>query len=259
MKSGLPSKTPKPGLLAAGTDETLDMFYKGRILVLQKKRGYRFAVDAPLLADFIRTRPTDDILELGTGNGIIPLLLSLKRFRHITAVEIQETLADLARRNVRLNKLEDKISAVRGDFREYAPGKKFDIVFSNPPYIKKKTGYLSASPEKSIAKHEIKCDILDVMRKTAELLKANGKADFIYPAKRQEDLLRAAKKFKLNVHTLRLVQPREGEQANLFLAECGFGAGSLRTLRPLVLYNKRGGYTLEVRKIFEGRRRGPAV
>ena len=113
--------------------------------------------------------------------------------------------------------------------------------------------------EKSIAKHEIKCDILDVMRKTGELLKANGKAYFIYPAKRQEDLLRAAKKFGLKVRALRFIQPREGEQANLFLVECGFGAGSLRTLRPLVLYNKRGGYTLEVRKIFEGRRRGPAV
>ena len=240
-------------------DESLDSFYQGRILVLQKKKGYRFAMDAPLLADFIRTKAADELLELGTGNGIISLLLSLKPLKHITAVEIQETLADLARRNVRLNKLEDKISAIRGDFREYAPGKKFDIVFSNPPYIKKKTGYLSASLEKSIAKHEIKCDILDVMRKTGELLKANGKAYFIYPAKRQEDLLRAAKKFGLKVRALRFIQPREGEQANLFLVECGFGAGSLRTLRPLILYNKRGGYTLEVRKIFEGRRRGPAV
>jgi len=93
-----------------GKDETLDTFYSGRILVLQKKEGYRFSVDAPLLADFIRTRGSDELLELGAGNGIISLLLSIKPFRHITAVEIQAPLADLARRNVKLNNLEEKIS-----------------------------------------------------------------------------------------------------------------------------------------------------
>ena len=258
MKSGRPLKTSKLDLAVAGPDETLDTFFRGRILVLQKKKGYRFAGDAPLLADFIRTRPTDEVLELGTGNGIIPLLLSFKPFRHITAVEIQETLADLARRNVRLNKLENKISVIRKDFREYRPRKKFDVIFSNPPYIKKKTGFLSASAEKSVAKHEIKCDILDVMRKTGELLKAEGKAYFIYPAKRQEELAKAAATFRLAVRALRFVRPRAGDPANVFLAECGFGASSMRTLRPLILYSKRGGYTPEVRKIFEGRRRGPA-
>lgn len=259
MKSGRPLKTSKPDAAIAGSDETLDTFYRGRILVLQKKKGYRFAVDAPLLADFIRTRPTDEVLELGTGNGIIPLLLSLKPSRHITAVEIQETLADLARRNVRLNKLEDKISISRRDFREYKPRKKFDVIFSNPPYIKKKTGFLSASPEKSVAKHEIKCDILDVMRKTGELLKAEGRAYFIYPVKRQEELAKAAATSRLNVRVLRFVRARSGDPANVFLAEYGFGAGSPRTLRPLILYDERGAYMPEVRKIFEGRRRGPAA
>jgi tRNA1(Val) A37 N6-methylase TrmN6 len=252
-------KTPRTDLAVVGPGETLDTFYRGRILVLQKKKGYRFAVDAPLLADFIRTRPTDDVLELGTGNGIIPLLLSFKPFRHITAVEIQETLADLARRNVRLNKLENKISVIRKDFREYRPRKKFDVIFSNPPYIKKKTGFLSISREKSVAKHEIKCDILDVMRKTGELLEAEGRAYFIYPARRQEELLRAAATSRLAVRALRFVQPRAEDPANVFLAECGFGAVSARTLRPLILYDDRGSYTSEVRKIFEGRRCGAAA
>jgi tRNA1(Val) A37 N6-methylase TrmN6 len=96
------------------------------------------------------------------------------------------------------------------------------------------------------------------MRKTGELLKAEGKAYFIYPAKRQEELAKAAATFRLAVRALRFVRPRAGDPANVFLAECGFGAGSMRTLRPLILYSKRGGYTPEVRKIFEGRRRGPA-
>ena len=90
-------------------EETLDTFYHGRILILQKKKGYRFSVDSPLLADFIQTRETDELLELGAGSGIISLLLSIKPFKHITGVEIQETLADLALRNVALNKLEKKI------------------------------------------------------------------------------------------------------------------------------------------------------
>src|SRR5512136_754882 len=99
--------------------ETLDTFYRGRIRILQRRKGYRFAVDAPLLADFIRTRPDDEALELGAGNGVISLLLSVKPFKRITAVEIQEGPAELARRNVELNGLGDRIAIVRADLRTY--------------------------------------------------------------------------------------------------------------------------------------------
>ncbi|MEK6851454.1 MAG: hypothetical protein AABY30_02825, partial [Candidatus Thermoplasmatota archaeon] len=92
--------------------ETLDAFYHGRVRVLQKKKGYRFSVDAPLLAAFIRTRADDEALELGTGSGVISLLLSVKPFRRIVALEIQEGLADLARRNVELNGLGDRVEVV---------------------------------------------------------------------------------------------------------------------------------------------------
>jgi tRNA1(Val) A37 N6-methylase TrmN6 len=97
------------------------------------------------------------------------------------------------------------------------------------------------------------------MRKTGELLKAEGRAYFIYPVKRQDELVTAAATSRLNVRALRLVRPRAEDPANVFLAECGFGAGSPRTLRPLILYDDRGAYTPEVRKIFEGRRRGSAA
>ena len=114
-------------------DETLDAFYHGRVRVLQKKKGYRFSVDAPLLADFIRTRADDEALDLGTGSGIISLLLSVKPFRRIAALEIQAGLADLARRNVEINGLGDRIEVVEGDLRAYEPGRRFDLIFSNPP------------------------------------------------------------------------------------------------------------------------------
>jgi len=124
-------------------DETLDTFYLGRIFLLQKKNGYRFSVNAPLLADFIKTKTSEELLELGCGNGVISLLLSIKSFKQITALEIQKSLAELARRNVILNKLEDKITVIQIDLRRFNSRKKFDVIFSNPPYIKRKKGQLS--------------------------------------------------------------------------------------------------------------------
>ncbi len=236
-----------------GRDETMDTFYHGRILVLQKKKGYRFSVDAPLLADFIQTNKSDELLELGAGNGIISLLLSIKPFHRITVVEIQEALADLAGRNVSLNKLEEKISVVRGDLRSFCPKRKFDVIFSNPPYIKKKQGHLSSLQEKSIAKHELKCDIFDIMRKTAELMKNKGRAYFIYPVKRKEDFMDAVDKCNLKIKALRFVQPRKEREAHFFLTECDFTSKKRTVLEPFILFDDKGDYTSEAKEIFSGR------
>ncbi len=234
-------------------DESLDAFYHGRILVLQKKKGYRFAVDAPLLADFIQTEDSDICLELGTGSGIISLLLSVKPFAHITAVELQDTLADLARRNVRFNHLEARIQVVHQDFRTFHPRRKFDVVFSNPPYIKAREGRLSESSEKSIAKHELKCDILGIMQKTAEILKRKGRAYFIYAAKRKTEFIASAERYGMKIKSIRLVVPRRGAPPNFMLAELDFVSLSERIQPPLVLYDRKEEYTPEAQKIFAGR------
>ncbi len=243
-----------------GKDETQDTFYHGRILVCQKKGGYRFAVDAPLLADFIQTKNTDRCLELGTGSGVISLLLSIKPFLHITAVEIQGSLAELARRNVQLNRLEKSISVVHADFLDFSPPRKFDVVFSNPPYIKAQAGRLSSTPEKSVAKHEIKCDILGVMQKTAELLKKNGRAYFIFTAKRRSEFVRAVEKVGLCVKTKRLVYPRKGVQPNFLLSQCVFSPAEAETriLSPLFLFDEKREYTPEAKEIFSGRTHVPS-
>lgn len=234
-------------------DETLDAFFHGRILVLQKKRGYRFSVDAALLADFIQTKSADRCLELGTGSGVISLLLSIKSFSHITALEIQEALADLAMRNVRLNKLESRIRIVQTDLRRFDPGHKFDVIFSNPPYIRARAGRLSVSPEKSIAKHELKCDILGMMQKTEELLEEKGRAYFIFTAKREREFEQAVEKNRMKIRTKRFVYPRKGGQPNFFLTECGFMGVEQRVLTPLILFDARRNYTPEVQEIFAGR------
>jgi len=200
--------------LQKGKDETRDTFYHGRILVCQKKTGYRFAVDAPLLADFIQTTNTDRCLELGTGCGIISLLLSIKPFLHI----------------------------------------------SNPPYTKAQAGRLSATPEKSIAKHELKCDILGVMQKTAALLKKKGRAYFVFTAKRKAEFFRAVEEAGLIVTTIRTVYPREGTQPNFLLARCVFPPShtEFRNLPPLFLFDDAGDYTPETKEIFAGRTHAPS-
>jgi len=236
-----------------GEDETLDSFYLGRVLVLQKKSGYRFSVDAPLLADFIQTTESDELLEFGCGNGIISLLLSIKPFKHITAVEIQESLADLASRNVRLNKLEGKISIIRKDLLCFRSRKKFDIIFSNPPYIKKNQGHLGPSLEKSVAKHELKVDIFGIMRKTGELLKKKGRAYFIFRAERKEDFMQALRMNRLKVRLIRYVCSRPSSPPNLFLTESDFTSQQERVLSPFILYNEEGNYTSEAEEIFRGR------
>jgi tRNA1(Val) A37 N6-methylase TrmN6 len=214
-------------------------------------------VDSPLLADFIQTEEADELLELGTGSGIVSLLLSIKPFKHITAVEIQESLADLARRNVKLNGLQDKISVVHQDIRNFHPERRFDVIFSNPPYIKAKQGLLSSDQEKSVAKHELKCDIFDIMAKTAELMKKKGRAYFVFPVKREQDLRQALKKNHLNVKTVRFVLPRKESAPRFLLSECRFGSQEETILPPFVLFSGQGDYTSEAKNIFAGRRDAP--
>jgi len=234
-------------------NESLDTFYHGRIRIFQRTGGYRFSIEAPLLADFIETLSDDEILELGTANGIISLLLSIKPFEKVTALEIQESLAGLALRNVKLNQLQKRIQVIQADLREFNPGKKYDVVFSNPPYFEGNTGRLSESPEIAIAKHEVKCTIFDVMRKTAQLLKQKGRAYFVFSFRRRDDFIKALNLNGLQLKRERKVMPYKGQKPNLFLSECGFNPGKVKILHPLVLYDSEGHYSKEAEQIFAGR------
>jgi tRNA1Val (adenine37-N6)-methyltransferase len=239
------AKTPRDG-------ESLDTFYHGRIRVIQPKKGYRFSVDAPLLADFIRTRPDDEALELGSGSGIISLLLSVKPFRKITALEIQPGLAELARRNVEINGLGGRIEIMTADWRTFEPGRTYDLIFSNPPYIKHATGFLSASAEKSAAKHELHGGIEEIMGTTAAWLAPEGRACFVYPERRRADFARAGDRRGFHIRRFRQVRARAGEAPNLFLAELGFAAVEPEIMPPLVLYGPDGKCTPAAESVFAG-------
>lgn len=236
-------------------DETLDTFYHGRVLVLQKRRGYRFAVDSALLADFIQTQPSDELLELGCGCGIISLLLSQKAFHHITCLEIQPSLADLARRNVILNQLEEKITVIETDLKAYSPGRKFDVIFSNPPYFKQATGWVSQITEKAIARHEIMVDAVSLVDKTRELLKPEGRCYFIYRANRYSEIVKLMRSKGLFPWRIRWVYPRQEKPPRFFLIEAGLAERVVEELTPLVLFEANGEYSPEARRILAGESR----
>jgi tRNA1Val (adenine37-N6)-methyltransferase len=226
--------------LLPSPDETLDLFFKGGLQILQKREGYRFSTDAVLLSHFVKIRRNYKIIDLGTGCGILPLLLSrMTKASTFVGVEIQKSLAECAVKNVYLNHLEDRISILCEDFRKlkasFPPGS-FDVVLSNPPYRKHRTGRLNPSPEKAIARHEIKATLDDLVSIASYLLPNKGRCYLIFPASRMADLFVALRKKNLEPKRLKLVHPRIDEGATFLLVESVKASGAeLKVMPPLIL------------------------
>jgi tRNA1Val (adenine37-N6)-methyltransferase len=224
--------------LFPGPDETADTFFDGRIKILQKKRGYRFSVDAVLLSRFVRIRRQETAIDLGTGCAILPLLLS-GAAGSIVGVEIQGRLAELALRNVLLNGLHERISILHQDFRKLRdtfPAGTFDVVLSNPPYRRPLTGRVNPSLEKAVARHEIQCTLEDLISVASYLLRPKGRCYFIYPASRAVDLITTLRQMGLEPKRMQWVHPSERAEAKFVLVEGVKSSGvELRVLMPLVL------------------------
>lgn len=227
--------------LLPSPDETLDTFFNGKLQITQKKKGYRFSMDAVLLSQFIKIRKNERVMDLGTGCGILPLLLSHTTKAHsFVGVEIQKGLAECAEKNVVLNHLEDRISILMQDFRElketFPPGS-FDVVLSNPPYRKYRTGRINPSIEKAIARHEIKGTLEDLISIASYLLPPKGRCYMIFPALRTVDLLMALRDGQLEPKRLQFVHPRIGEEAKFILTESIKTSGvELKLMGPLILH-----------------------
>lgn len=226
--------------LLPGRDETLDPFLDGRIKVLQKRQGYRFSVDAVLLAEFIRIQKNEKAMDLGTGCGILPLILSqTTEGSTFVGVEIQKDLAELARRNVLLNDLQNRISILHMDLRDlpahYPPGS-FHVVFSNPPYRRRRSGRMNPLMEKAIARHEVKTTLDDLISIASHLLGPKGRGYLIYPASRAVDLIAALRKYRLEPKRMRWVHPDLDQEARWVLVEAFKATGvELRVMAPLLL------------------------
>jgi len=236
-------------------EETLDTLFDGRLKVLQKKSGYRFSIDALLLAHFADMRPRDRIIDLGTGCGIIPLILIFRRKAgKVIGVETQPSLAGLARRNAALNRQSGHITIVEEDLKKLGPeiGRgTFDLVITNPPYREVGSGRINPHSEKALARHEIKASLEDVLWVSHQLLKDKGRLTLIYPASRTVDLIQGLRRMHLEPKRLQFIHSRLKGRASLVLMEaCKEGHPQLQVLSPFFLYDPIGHYTPEAEKLF---------
>lgn len=239
-------------------DERLDYLLAENLRIIQSPKVFAFSLDAVLLARFAYLPiQKGNIIDLCSGNGVVPLLLSNKTKAAITGVEIQERLYNMAVRSVACNGLEDKIRMIHGDLKE-APEMlgfaKYDVVTCNPPY------FLSPSPDVinenehlAIARHEILCTLEDVVRVSSQLLRQGGKAAFVHRPERLMDILTLMRQYRLEPKRLRFVYPKAGKEANTILVEgTKNGNAGLKVLPPLFVYNEQNEYTPEVREILYG-------
>ncbi|MDD5723189.1 MAG: tRNA1(Val) (adenine(37)-N6)-methyltransferase [Syntrophales bacterium] len=237
--------------------ETVDEFFRGRLRVLQKEKGYRFSVDSMLLADFVALRRGDHVVDLGTGSGIIALVLAF-RFPEasIAEVEIQKDLADMAGRSIALNGLEDRIKVYPGDVKNirnlFGP-QSFNAAVFNPPYRRLNSGKINPDNERAVARHEIKGTVDDFLTSARYLLKDSGRVYVVYPAARSVQLIARMRGNDIEPKRLRIVHTNGTSGGVFVLAEGVKGAGEeLEILPPLFIYGDDGRYSDEVDRILGG-------
>lgn len=236
--------------------EKLEQLSQG-LFIIQHEQGYRFSVDAVLLAGFVEPKPGENIFDLGTGSGVIPLLLWLRENRiRVTGLEIQPRLASQAQRSVLLNGLEDRITIIQGDLRELPEEwlGRWDTVVTNPPFFPGAgAGRINTCREKAVARHEIACTLAEVVAAAGKLLKRKGRFLLIHKPERLPELLELLGRHGFKLSRLAFVHPKENRPANLMLVEAVLGGGKPPLiLPPVVMRDEKLNYTPQLEKLFAG-------
>ena len=232
-----------------------DTFLNRRIQVRQSRSGYRFSIDAVILACHIAPYAEGTVLDLGTGCGIIPLILAYQNSKvRIYGIEIQEGLADIAGINVKENCMEDRITILCRDMktlrRDMIPNPT-DLVVSNPPYRKIRSGRINPNQERAIARHEIRATLSDVVETARRMLSLSGKFVTVYPAERMTDMLTEMRSAGIEPKFLRMIHSGRNTQAKLILVEgVRGGRPGIKIAPPLVIRHEDGSYTDEVSEMF---------
>lgn len=236
-------------------DERLDDLHRNHYQIIQNPNKFCFGMDGVLLSGFARVNAGETVLDLGTGTGIIPILLEAKtQGKHFTGLEIQEESADMAARSVAINKLEDKIDIIVGDIKEASAifgQASFDVVTSNPPYMNHSHGLVNPTGSKAIARHELLCSLEDVIREAARCLKPNGRFYLVHRPFRLIEIINTLSSYKLEAKRMKFVHPFVDKEPNMVLIECIKGAKSRITVEaPLIVYKEHNVYTDEIYEIY---------
>ncbi len=225
--------------------ERLDDLQIGGLELIQDPEKFCFGVDAVFLSDFVRVRPGESVLDLGTGNGIIPVLLSAKtEARHITGLEIQADTAEMARRSVAHNHLEDRIDIVTGDIKEAAELFRpafFDVITTNPPYMLADHGIRNPDDAKAVARHEILCTLDDILRESMRLMQDKSRFYMIHRPFRLTEIMIKMHEYKIEPKRIRFIHPYIDKEPTMVLIEGVRGAKPRVTVEPpLIIFDSHG-------------------
>ncbi|MEF3306527.1 tRNA1(Val) (adenine(37)-N6)-methyltransferase [Paenibacillus sp. GYB003] len=246
-------ETNTPGLKPG---ERLDDLLTHDLRIIQSDDVFSFSLDAVLLARFCSVPPRGRIADLCTGNGVIPLLLATRGNAEVVGVEIQERLADMASRNVDINRLNGRIRIIHDDLKqvhEKLGYGQFDLVTVNPPYLPVASGDRKTNPFIAAARHELFCTLDDVLAACSRLVRTGGKVAMVHRPARLAEIIGGMQKYRLEPKRMRFVHPRQGQEANMVLVEAiRDGKPELRVLPPLIVH-EGGSYCQELLDVYYGR------
>ncbi len=237
-------------------NERIDDLQINNLKIIQNKNEFCFGMDAVLLSDFAKEiKNNTNILDLGTGTGVLPILLSGKtKNTKIVGIEIQKNMAEMATRSINLNNLENRIKIINDDIKNinnFFDNYYFDVIITNPPYKKINSGLINENEGKLISRHEIKCNLEDIIITTKKMLKDKGTLYMVHRPERIADICELLRKYKIEPKLIKFVYPKINKEANLVLIKAVKNANKfLKVEKPLIVYKENGEYTEEILKIY---------
>lgn len=235
--------------------ERIDELQRNGYRIIQNPKRFCFGMDAVLLSGFARAKKQERCLDLGCGNGIIPILMEAKtEGKHFTGLEIQPESADMAKRSVALNGLQDRIDIVEGDIKDASKifgASSFHVVTTNPPYMTAQHGLTNLYEAKTIARHEVLCNLEDIIRESARLLMPGGRFYMVHRPFRLAEIISLMVQYRMEPKRMRLVYPYVDREPNMVLIEGLRGGKSRMTVeKPLIVYKEPGKYTDEIYDVY---------